>query len=383
MSLISFSTIKFIKNRKDWIRVWDFHFSIWFLDRLIEMHLKYPERLGNENRNTLHLFKNGSESAYFLQGEIDKLKSVRKKKLLNRRLIDNHYKSALLSIKKMDKFSRKLQFKNNSEDGELELILEYSELLKDLLSYYRASRPEIFEIVEEMIRKDNPKKISYYKKLIDRYGHLRLDIKRAWLKAEQRARKLKTKVASNMGIKSSELEYLTTDEISKLYGTKKYNFKNLVKKRKFCIFGIIHGKKIIIDKKEEVKLIFNLLELKIKKGTKEIKGKIASRGFLVGRVRLIPQTNYQEMIKRAKMFKKGEILVTGMTQPDIMFACRKAGAIITDEGGITSHAAIISRELNIPCIIGTKIATRVLRDGQLVEVNANKGVVKILKRFKD
>ena len=58
---------------------------------------------------------------------------------------------------------------------------------------------------------------------------------------------------------------------------------------------------------------------------------------------------------------------------------KKASAIVTDEGGVTCHAAIVSRELKIPCIIGTKIATKVLKDGQLVEVNANHGWVKIIK----
>jgi len=55
---------------------------------------------------------------------------------------------------------------------------------------------------------------------------------------------------------------------------------------------------------------------------------------------------------------------------------------VTDEGGITCHAAIISRELKKPCIIGTKIATKVLKDGDLVEVDADKGIVKILKKAK-
>jgi pyruvate,water dikinase len=59
---------------------------------------------------------------------------------------------------------------------------------------------------------------------------------------------------------------------------------------------------------------------------------------------------------------------------------KKAIAFITDEGGITCHAAIIARELKKPCIIGTKIATKVLKDGDLVEVDANKGVVKIIKK---
>ena len=78
-------------------------------------------------------------------------------------------------------------------------------------------------------------------------------------------------------------------------------------------------------------------------------------------------------------FKKGMILVTTMTRPEYYPLMRIAKAVVTDEGGITSHAAIISRELGIPCVIGTKIATRVLKDGQLVEVDANKGVVKVIK----
>ncbi|NCF75260.1 MAG: hypothetical protein GWO87_02115 [Xanthomonadaceae bacterium] len=69
-----------------------------------------------------------------------------------------------------------------------------------------------------------------------------------------------------------------------------------------------------------------------------------------------------------------------MTSPDYIAGIKKASVIITDEGGLTCHAAIVSRELNKTCVIGTKIATKVLKDGDLIEVDANKGVVKILKR---
>ena len=78
--------------------------------------------------------------------------------------------------------------------------------------------------------------------------------------------------------------------------------------------------------------------------------------------------------------RKGDVLVATMTKPDCVGAMKKAAAIITDEGGITCHAAIVARELGIPCIIGTKIATQVLRDGDEVEVDANKGTVTILKK---
>ena len=73
---------------------------------------------------------------------------------------------------------------------------------------------------------------------------------------------------------------------------------------------------------------------------------------------------------------QGDILVTEMTTPDFVPAMKRASAIVTDKGGITCHAAIVSRELNIPCVIGTKIATKVFKDGDVVEVNATSGVVK-------
>ena len=69
-----------------------------------------------------------------------------------------------------------------------------------------------------------------------------------------------------------------------------------------------------------------------------------------------------------------------MTVPYFEQVLTRAAAIVTDEGGITVHAAIFAREFKIPCIVGTKIATQILKDGDWVEVDANKGVVKILKK---
>ena len=77
--------------------------------------------------------------------------------------------------------------------------------------------------------------------------------------------------------------------------------------------------------------------------------------------------------------KRGDILVTPMTTPNFLPAMNKASAFITDEGGVMCHAAILLRELRKPCIVGTKIATKILKAGDWVEVDANNGVVKILK----
>jgi pyruvate,water dikinase len=75
----------------------------------------------------------------------------------------------------------------------------------------------------------------------------------------------------------------------------------------------------------------------------------------------------------------GDVLVTTMTTPDFIILMQKSGAIVTDIGGLLCHAAIVSRELGKPCVIGTKFATQMLHDGDLVEVDADNGVVKILE----
>ncbi len=105
----------------------------------------------------------------------------------------------------------------------------------------------------------------------------------------------------------------------------------------------------------------------------ELTGMVACRGNgnIEGRIRIVTDPRNDE-------FQDGDILVTSMTRVEFVPLMRRAKAIITDEGGIACHAAIISRELGIPCIIGTKIATKVLRDGDMVEVDAEKGIVKKL-----
>lgn len=115
------------------------------------------------------------------------------------------------------------------------------------------------------------------------------------------------------------------------------------------------------------------IEKKSEKSVNFINGVVASKGKARGRIFILAD---KKMIKN---FKSGNILVTEMTDPDYLPAMKKAAAVITDEGGIACHAAIVARELKKPCIIGTKIATQILKDGDFVEVDADKGIVKIIK----
>jgi phosphohistidine swiveling domain-containing protein len=167
-------------------------------------------------------------------------------------------------------------------------------------------------------------------------------------------------------------------EVAKKYGL---NFQNL----KFYQFDdLIRGKlkKYSADiscfgYKEKTEMMDGkvLPKLEIDSSLKEIKGVAAQIGKARGIAKVVLGVN--DILK----VKKGDILVTYMTSPDFLQAMKKSAAFVTNEGGLTCHAAIIARELKKPCVIGTKIATKIIKDGDLIEVDANQGLVKIIKKF--
>lgn len=104
-------------------------------------------------------------------------------------------------------------------------------------------------------------------------------------------------------------------------------------------------------------------------GSVLLSGLAAAPGRVSGRVRILASPDDGHLLT------KGEILVAVMTSPDWMPTLRRATALVTDGGGMTCHAAIVSRELRIPCVVGTRDATRLLRDGELVTVDGSRGQV--------
>lgn len=126
--------------------------------------------------------------------------------------------------------------------------------------------------------------------------------------------------------------------------------------------------------KQGKSLVEEILKRDEKTDVDDFRGMTACPGRIKGMVKILRSA------REVNKIKKGNILVAVMTRPDYIVGIKRAAAIVTNEGGITCHAAIVSRELNIPCVIGTKIATEVLKDGDLVEVNANHGVITVLKR---
>lgn len=177
-------------------------------------------------------------------------------------------------------------------------------------------------------------------------------------------------LGDQLNVNGELLRYLTLEEMKQFLEQKtisQLKSAELLERREgyFYLLDQEAGEIISADKS----LINQIDEtfFKIDFETKVISGDTAHPGKINGRVH-----NYLEN----KIIPKGDfILVTAMTHPDDIALIDKCSAIITDEGGILSHAAIIAREMKKPCIIGTKIATKVLKTGDLVDVDAEKGIV--------
>ena len=127
--------------------------------------------------------------------------------------------------------------------------------------------------------------------------------------------------------------------------------------------------------------IKDLLEFRANeiKTTQEVKGSVASwpdknQVKITGKAFVL--TSAFDSEEELKKFQDGDILVATQTHPNLVPQMKKAIAIVTDEGGITCHAAIVSRELGKPCIIGTKLSSKIFKTGDIIELDLKNGIVK-------
>jgi phosphohistidine swiveling domain-containing protein len=186
--------------------------------------------------------------------------------------------------------------------------------------------------------------------------------------SDYRVRGLFQEVANRMSITLQELVFLTYGEIEHWFraGTLPID-KSTIEKRANGYDYLVDGGQVTISTE------FELDETSIEAGeVREIRGDIANPGKAEGIVKIV--SGMDDISK----IDKGDILVTSMTRPEMIMALEKAAAFVTDQGGRLCHAAIVSREMNKPCIIGTELATKVLKDGQRVQVDADQGIVRLL-----
>ncbi|MFH0951608.1 MAG: PEP-utilizing enzyme [Patescibacteria group bacterium] len=181
------------------------------------------------------------------------------------------------------------------------------------------------------------------------------------------AQRFLEEISQRSGISVSRLKYLETEEFTGLAAVKRLE-KELARRPAGSLYYVSGRRDVHFLTGRTARRLKILLDLRINTG--DLTGRPAYRGKVTGRVTVVMTVNdYPKM-------KQGNILVTPMTRPEHLPIIHKAAAIVTDEGGVTCHAAIVARELKIPCIIGTQSATSILNTGDRVLVDADKGIVK-------
>lgn len=287
--------------------------------------------------------------------------------------------------------------------------------------YHRRLRQEVPKYISGDIEKfigdtSFPQKKNAYAKMIDliskgvnpeiivkKYGWLKvrdgysmpytvkdiIDIKKHWRPEKKYRRPAIPKPLRKLFAEMQELVYFRTARMDAFFellflarpifveAIEKYHiaFKNL---DNYTIQSLISGKprrynqnfSFVYYKGKSFFSDSSIIKTAVKQKAESVKGIIAQSGVVRGKVKVV------NFVSEVGKVNKGDILVTPMTFPNFIVAMQRAAAFVTDEGGITSHAAIVAREMKKPCIIGTKIATQIFKDGDLIEVDANKGIVR-------
>ncbi len=307
----------------------------------------------------------------------------------------NFLKTRLQEEHEKDMQKDVLDEKQKSLDEKQRIVLNLSEI--------KRAHEKIYSKFNDSDIRDNNSSLKDYATVLQKSALARYRLKHVWSGGEYLCLNLLQEIHKRISFDVSRINsfldfdgfistYMFSDVLAFFDSGKRLTNKE-IKERKKCIFihytdkrlnyyfgqeAISHQSKLGLDKDEQNLIPPNIISLNLIH-SKQIKGNIANKGIVCGIARIVNVKDLAQFIEDNKLFKKGEILVTTMTSPLMVPIIAKAGGIITDEGGITSHAAVISREFKIPCLVGTHGASSIIKTGDLVELDADQGFVKIQK----
>ncbi len=246
--------------------------------------------------------------------------------------------------------------------------------LAELVEKTRTLREKQARLANELQLSENER---YWMRLAAEFMFLKALRKDVVFQASRNTDALFTEISRRLGVTPIQARYLTPMEACEaLRAGKHFDSALLAQRMAHSVWLFEEGGTVSVFVGSEADTLSKqVFEEKPPENVREIKGTPASPGFARGIVRLVAEAS------DIPKMKQGDILVSPATNPNLVPAMKRAAAIVTDEGGITCHAAIVSRELGIPCVVGTRVATKALRDGDEVEVDATRGVVKIIKRL--
>jgi phosphohistidine swiveling domain-containing protein len=279
----------------------------------------------------------------------------------------NKEKKELLAISKKKNFEELLE-----KHAEKYFWIENNYIdTKKLDKEYFRKRLQNLEVIEpkekeELLKKIKDKKLILLTKIIEFLVATQDIRKRTIMEASYYLNILLEKIGKERGYTLNEMFLLKADEI---ITNKKVSKEELARRKEKIIYFFIKGKRYFYSGKKAIEME-NLLAPIDTADKEELKGMTANQGYAEGKARVI------RSVKELENLQEGEILVTSNTTPDYVPYLKKVKAIVAAKGGVTTHTAIISREMNIPCVIGIKHITEIIKTGQKIIVDANKGKIK-------
>lgn len=336
-----------------------------------ELKKHYKDKDEREYNQDLAVLSSPIELTFYRQEQFDILQllntsgPIRKEGLQKHQekyhwILNSYLEGKLLGVEYFEQELEKYEQNNTDSLNILADIKNYTDEIKrnkaDILNKLDKDDKlkRLIELVEIFsIKQDQRKAINF------RADH--------FLELFVRAFESKT-IYNSSEIKLSLEEELITSEINL--------DSELLKNRSKCLVFSCTDTKIEEINGEEAEQINNTYEKPKDIEQSVLHGMLASSGnthYFRGNARII------HTIDEIDKLSQGEILITTMTSPDFVVGMKRAGAIITDTGGMLCHAAIVSRELGKPCIVGTEVATKVIKDGDVVELHCARGTVKIIK----
>ncbi|KKR44113.1 MAG: putative phosphoenolpyruvate synthase [Candidatus Moranbacteria bacterium GW2011_GWC1_45_18] len=244
---------------------------------------------------------------------------------------------------------------------------------KKKLKEIRAQQREIKNNRSRLTKKYKLEKISIWLEFLDKYAYYHEARKEMQVKTNHALYLIMLEMSRRLKIDEEDLNWLWGNEVFEALQKGKFNRKEIIKGKQATLTLIDGNGLKVFRGKAAVKKFRSEIKENIENGN-EVKGFGAMPGKVTGTAKVC--NGLEDALRK---IKRRDVLICGMTTPDYIAVMKKAAAIITDEGGLTCHAAIVSRELKIPCIVGTKIATKIFEDNDIVEVDATKGVAKIIK----
>ena len=357
------------------------------------------------------IYEHGVLSAYATSQELDAASNLTSKLFDNPQEIlklEKNFQNIRGKIKKLkprffDKKIRKI-----SDKDLYGLFMTLIEGLKDYICTYRWTEPHYIEKIEQtafnlisgkisekesvekviakILSGENKKIYAKYKlndqmikmlRLLNEIAKMRFEAKKINALFVSLSEKILREAARRTYFAVSQISQFSLQELKDLLlrGSEP-NIKRINKRQKEYALeiNVLNNSKV-----EELSEIRTKELIKYDRRQDELdsfKGLTVYPGIISGTVRVVPTMSgakeYKEFIKT---LKHTNVIVAPMTVPELASVFSKVAAVITDEGGLMSHAALVAREKKVPCIIGTRIATRALRDGDVVTVDANNGVV--------